>query len=147
MFKMGSHCSFGHLKHKLWPKEVIASLTPDQKKSEIDLIYLFSNGVRHTVGKALEEGQTFALDCISIGGLLVKLWGSKVERIPTWVISGLPLKSLETKKPFGCGSCGEMQSILKGGRWWLPPSSGHGESCASVLPVACPSTKNAPTTH
>jgi hypothetical protein len=21
MFKMGSHCSFGHLKHKLWPKE------------------------------------------------------------------------------------------------------------------------------
>jgi hypothetical protein len=56
MFKMGSHCSFGHLKHKLWPKEVIVSLTPDQKKSEIDPIYLFSNGVRHTVGKALEEG-------------------------------------------------------------------------------------------
>ncbi len=21
MFKMGLHCSFGHLKHKLWPKE------------------------------------------------------------------------------------------------------------------------------
>jgi len=21
MSKMGSHCSFGHLKHKLWPKE------------------------------------------------------------------------------------------------------------------------------
>jgi hypothetical protein len=21
MFKMGSHCSFEHLKHKLWPKE------------------------------------------------------------------------------------------------------------------------------
>jgi hypothetical protein len=21
MSEMGSHCSFGHLKHKLWPKE------------------------------------------------------------------------------------------------------------------------------
>jgi hypothetical protein len=38
MFKMGSHCSFGHLKHKLWSKVrsgvKIASLTPDQKSQE-----------------------------------------------------------------------------------------------------------------
>jgi hypothetical protein len=35
----------------------------------------------------------------------------------------------------------------KGGRWWLPPSPGRGESCVSVLPVAGPSTKGAPTMH
>jgi hypothetical protein len=29
----------------------IANLTPDQEKSGIDLIYLFADGVRHTVGK------------------------------------------------------------------------------------------------
>jgi hypothetical protein len=35
----------------------------------------------------------------------------------------------------------------KGGRWWVPPSSGHGEPCVSVLPVARPSTKGVPTMH
>jgi hypothetical protein len=33
------------------------------------------------------------------------------------------------KKPFGCRCRRETQRILYGGRWWLPPSSGHGESC------------------
>jgi len=32
------------------------------------------------------------------------------------------------KKPFGCGCHGEAQSILYGGRWWLPSSLGYGES-------------------
>jgi len=32
------------------------------------------------------------------------------------------------KKPFGCGCRGEAQNILYGGRWWLPPSIGRGES-------------------
>jgi hypothetical protein len=52
-----------------------------------------------------------------------------------------------TKSPFGCRSHGQTQSILYGGRWWLPPSLGRGESCVSVLPVACPSTKSVPTMH
>jgi len=43
MFKMGSHHPFGHLKHKLWPKE----------KYGIDPISLHLSGVRHTVGKFL----------------------------------------------------------------------------------------------
>jgi hypothetical protein len=59
MFKIGLHCSFGHLKHKLRPKErpgvkigsEIANLTPDQKKSGIDPIYLAAGNVQRTVGK------------------------------------------------------------------------------------------------
>jgi hypothetical protein len=55
MPEMGSHCSFEHLKHKLWPKERagsrIASLTPNQKKSRIDPIYLATDDVPHTIGK------------------------------------------------------------------------------------------------
>jgi hypothetical protein len=32
------------------------------------------------------------------------------------------------KHPFGCGPNGVAQSILYGGRWWLPPNLGRGES-------------------
>jgi hypothetical protein len=36
----------------------IASLTLDQKKSGIDLIYLAAEGVQHTVGKLLMRATT-----------------------------------------------------------------------------------------
>jgi hypothetical protein len=66
MSKMGSHCSFGHLKHKLRPKErpgvktgsQIANLTPDQKKSGIDPIYLAASDVPHIVGKLSTRATT-----------------------------------------------------------------------------------------
>ncbi len=37
------------------------------------------------------------------------------------------------KVPFGCRCDGVTQRILYGGRWWLPPSSGHGESSESKV--------------
>jgi hypothetical protein len=89
MSKMGSQCSFEHLKHKLWPKEGvgsrIASLIPDQKKLRIDSIYLASYH-----WKALYKSYNFALDRTSIQGLLAKLWGSKVPGAPAGGILGLP---------------------------------------------------------
>jgi hypothetical protein len=54
---------------------------------------------------------------------------------------GIPPWESRDKKPFRCRSRGEAQRILYGGRWWLPPSPGRGESNESVLLVACPSTK------
>jgi hypothetical protein len=49
---MGSHDPFGHLQHKLWPKERPGvSLTPDHGKSRIDPIPLCSGGVQHVVEK------------------------------------------------------------------------------------------------
>jgi hypothetical protein len=33
------------------------------------------------------------------------------------------------KEPFGCSLGRELQSILYGGRWWLPSSPDRGESC------------------
>jgi len=47
--------------------------------------------------------------------------------IPTGDSFGTPWESWE-KVPFRCSPCGELQIILYGGRWWLPPSSGRGES-------------------
>ncbi len=49
MFKMGSHCSFGHLKHKLWPKE----------GPGIDPIYLAVDNMPNTVGKLLMKATSF----------------------------------------------------------------------------------------
>jgi hypothetical protein len=94
--------------------------------------------------KALDERYNFTSNHTSIRGLLAKLWGSKVAGVPIGAISGLPLRR---EKPFGCEPRGEVQSILQGGRWWLPPSPGRGESCVSMLPMARPSTKGAPTMH
>jgi hypothetical protein len=55
-----------------------------------------------------------------------------------------PLWESREKVPFGCRCDGVTQKILYGGRWWLPPSPGCGESSESVLPVACPNTKSVP---
>jgi hypothetical protein len=55
---------------------------------------------------------------------------------------GTPLWESWDKKPFRCECRGETQRILYGGRWWLPPSLGRGESSESVLPVACSNTKS-----
>jgi hypothetical protein len=43
--------------------------------------------------KSFDESYNFASDRTSIGGLLAKLWGSKVARVPVGKISGLPLGS------------------------------------------------------
>jgi hypothetical protein len=37
------------------------------------------------------------------------------------------------KQPFGCGPRGVGHNILYGGRWWLPPSPGRGESSESSV--------------
>ncbi len=77
-FKMGSHYSFGYLKHKLWSK---VRNRPD----------LFSGRQRATYyWKALDESYNFALDRTSIQSLLAKLWGSKVMVILAGAISGVP---------------------------------------------------------
>jgi hypothetical protein len=64
--------------------------------------------------KALNKGYNFALGIIAIGGFHKKLCAFKVAGVPIVRISGLPLGSPRTKRPFGCGHRGELQSILYG---------------------------------
>jgi len=115
--KMGLYYSFKYLKHKLWPKE-----RPGIKLS----VWLSTTKVRNRPDvlicrrcvtyrwKALNESYNFALDCISIGGLLAKLWGSKVVRVLTWAILGLPLGSLGTKSHLDVGSVANHRVYYKG---------------------------------
>jgi hypothetical protein len=46
---------------------------------------------------------------------------------------GTPLWESRKKEPFGCKCNEELQRILYGGKWWLPPSPGRGESSESKL--------------
>jgi len=89
----------------------IASLTPDQKKSEIDSI-IWLQGACDTPLESFRWELQLCLGHISIWGLLIKLWGSKVVGVPTGAILGLPLKSPGREKPFGCRLRGQPQSIL-----------------------------------
>jgi len=71
------------------------------------------------------------------------LWGSKVTGDPIGAISGLR----ERKNHLDVGFVVSHRVYYKGGRWWLPPSPGRGESSMSMLLMARPSTKGAPITH
>jgi hypothetical protein len=51
---------------------------------------------------------------------------------PNWDNFRTPWESWE-KVPFGCRCGGVTQRILYGGRWWLPPSPGRGESWESKV--------------
>ncbi len=95
----------------------------------------------------MDESYNFVSKLILIRGLHKKLWGPKVAGVPTLTISGLPLGSLEKKNHLDVGLVERHKVYYKGGRWWFPPSPGRGESCEFELPVARPSTKNAPTMH
>jgi hypothetical protein len=67
---------------------------------------------------------------------------SQSPRSPNRDSLGIPPWDSRNKKPFGCRCHGQTQRILYGGRWWLPPSPGRGESSEFMLPVACPNTQN-----
>jgi hypothetical protein len=94
--------------------------------------------------KVLKESYKIASDLILIRGLSKKLWMPKSPGSPNRDSFGTsPWESWE-KVPFRCSLRGELQRILYGGRWWLPPSLGRGESSESKLPVARPNTKGVP---
>jgi hypothetical protein len=57
---------------------------------------------------------------------------------------GIPLWESREKMSFRCSLFGELQRILYGGRCWLPPNPGRGESSESKLHVVCPNNKGVP---
>jgi len=63
---------------------------------------------------------------------------------PTRDSFGTPTWESWEKEPFGCSFGEEPQSILYGGRWWLPLSPGRSESCVSKCPWLVPTLKGVP---
>jgi hypothetical protein len=126
--QMGLHNPFGHLQHKLWPKErsgvKLAVWLPTTESRESTWFLC----VQVTCDRPLES---------SWRGLQLRFRPHPDRRCTQEVIvsqsCGTPIWESRDKKPFGCHSCAEVQSILYGGRWWLPPSPGRDESCESEV--------------
>jgi len=57
---------------------------------------------------------------------------------------GTPTWESREKEPFGCSLSGALQRILYGGRWWLPPNPGRGESCGPKCPWLVPTPRGVP---
>jgi len=85
---------------------------PQKVKNRLDL--LSYRGRATYCWKSLDESYNFASDCTSIGGLLAKLWGSKVAGVPTGGISGLPLGSPEKKSHLDLASVESCRVYYKG---------------------------------
>jgi len=134
MSKMGLHGPFGHLQHTLWQKE--------------------GPGVKHAIWLSTTKSRESAGPwCVQVkcDTLLESFWGELQvcfkhhpnRRFEQGIMTLQNLESLNRdsfgtppwesrdEKPFGCRCHRETQRILYGGRWWLPPNLGRGESCES----------------
>jgi hypothetical protein len=133
---MASHEPFGHLQPKLWAKEgpgvKLAVWLPTTKSRE-------STSSRHLqkeCNEALERSRgelqlwfrPHSNQRLELGDMSVQS-----PRSSTRDSFGTPPWESREKMPFGCGSRGVTQRILYGGRWWLPPSPGRGESGESKV--------------
>jgi hypothetical protein len=144
---MASHWQFGHLQPKLWAKEGAGVKLP---------VWLPTTKSREST-----SSQHLILECDmaleSSGGELQLRFKPRFDRtlksgdmssqspgIPTWDNFEIPPWQSQEKEPFGCSLGRELQSILYGGRWWLPLSPGRGESCVSKCPWLVPTPKGVP---
>jgi hypothetical protein len=143
---MGSHCSFEHLKHKLPPKEgpgvkigsQIANLTPNQKKSGIDPIYLAAGDVPHIVGK-LSTRATTLLQIALQSEVCSQSYAASKSR-ESWLAHsfGTPMRESRDKKAISMWAPWRDAEYTIGSKV-VAYSRGPGrdESCVKV-PVACP---------
>jgi hypothetical protein len=105
---------------------------PQKVENQPDLLVLKGRATYHW--KALNESYNFALYRISIGGLLAKLWCSKVARVPTWAISRLPLESPRTKIHLDVGSMASHRVYYKGEGGGFPQV----QAMVSLVCLCCP---------
>jgi len=97
--------------------------------------------------KDLDEGYNFGSDLVAIRLYSRELWVSKVPGLQPRQFRdnfGTPTWESREKEPFECSPCRTLQRILYGGRWWLPPNLGRGESCVSKCPWLVPTPKGVP---
>jgi hypothetical protein len=117
MSKMGSHDPFGHLQHKLWPKEgpgVEWAIWLPTTKSRESTRFPCVRWRATYHWKALNESYNFALDLISIRSMHVRLWAPMVTKVPVVGISGFTLGSLGTKCHLDVGLVERHKVYYKG---------------------------------
>jgi hypothetical protein len=136
MSKMASHEPFRHLQLKLWAKEgpgvKLLVWLPTTKSQESTSFWRRLKECNMALESSWRELQLWFRPrpdpSLGRGAMSVQSLGT-----PTRNSFGTPTWESREKEPFGCSLDGELQSILYGGRWWLPPSSGRGESNESKV--------------
>jgi hypothetical protein len=115
MSKMGSHDPFGHLKHKLWSKEasriklaVWLPTTKNQKSTRFPCMQVTCDIPLESFWWGLQLCFTPHLNQRSEH----KVMRPQSHRSPNFGNFGTPIWESRNKMSFGCGSCGETQSIL-----------------------------------
>jgi hypothetical protein len=147
MSKIASHWSFGHLQPKLWAKErpgiKLAVWLPTIKSREstsFQRLQMECDGALESFQGELQlwfrphYNRRSELGVVSV----------QSPESPTRDSFGTPPWESRENMPFGCSSRGELQRILYGGRWWLPPSPGRGESSVSKCPWLVPTPNGVP---
>ncbi len=124
---MGLHDPFGHLKHRLWPKErprvklaIWFFTIESQKLTQFPCVQV----VCDIPLNFLDEGYNCTLNLILIRGLHVKLWAPKIAKVPIVGVLGLALRSPRTKWHLGAGSMARHIIYYKREGGGLPPKSG-----------------------
>jgi hypothetical protein len=125
----------------------IANLTPDHKKSGIDLFPTFELRVRYVLGKISTKAtslvQTLLRSDFVLGSYeLPKSRDSNRDSFGT--ISGLQLGSPGKKSHLDVVPEMWRREYYMGGRWWLPPSPGRCVSCDPKCPWLVPTPKGVP---
>jgi len=133
---MALHEPFGHLQHKLWPKErsevKLAIWLPTTKSQESTRFRCVQVECGTLLESSRGELQLWFRSC-SDPSLRRGVMNIQSPGNPNWDNFETPLWESWEKEPFGCRCSGELQRILYGGRWWLPLSSGRGESNESKV--------------
>jgi hypothetical protein len=133
---MASHEPFGHLQHKLWSKEgpgvKLAVWLPTTKSQESTRVRCVQVKCDTPLESSRGELQLWfrPRPDPSLGRGVMSIQSPKSPNRDSF---GTPLWESWEKKPFECKCGGELQKILYGGRWWLPPSLGRGESSESKV--------------
>jgi len=147
MPKMASHVPFRHLQPKLWAKEgpgvKLAVWLPTTKSQELTsfrrLLKEWDMALESSWGELQFWFRPHSNQRSKPG-----VMSSQSPRTPTWDSFGTPPWESQEKEPFECSLHRELQKILYGGRWWLPPSPGRGESSESKCPWLVPTPKGVP---
>jgi hypothetical protein len=152
MYKMGLHDPFGHFKHKLWPKEGLGvpiwlATTKSWESPRFPCVQVACRWCATYHWKALDKSYNFAWDLISIWGLDAKFMCLKIAEVRVVKISGVPLGSPRTKWHLGAGPVAMHIVYYKREGGGFPQIWAMLSLVNSSLPVACPSTKSAPTMH
>jgi hypothetical protein len=136
MSKMALHEPFGHMQHKLWAKKrsgvKLVVWLPTTKSRELTQFRC----VQEQCDTPLERSRRRLQVCFRPHPNLrsgQEVMSAQSLGSPNRDSFGTPLWKSWEKVPFGCKCGDEMQRILYGRRWWLPPSPGRDESSESKV--------------